>query len=119
MRKKIILNGNNFSNLSEFYDEVEKVFTKDLNWKIGRNPNALNDILWGGFGLHDYEEPIIICWKNSEKSKKDFGYTETIKYFENILKTCHPSNELHVKEKLEHAKHNISKTLFDIILDII
>ena len=44
MRKKIILNGNNFSNLSEFYDEVEKVFTKDLNWKIGRNPNALNDI---------------------------------------------------------------------------
>lgn len=70
--KKFIINGNNFSNLDEFYNEVEKVLTKDLK-EFGRNLDAFDDILWGGFGKFEYEEPIALIWKNAEKSRRDLN----------------------------------------------
>ncbi len=75
MKNKVfVLDGNKFDTIEGFYDEVERVLTKDLNWKTGRNLNAFNDVLWGGFGAFEYEEPIDIIWENSTKSKSDLGY---------------------------------------------
>jgi RNAse (barnase) inhibitor barstar len=73
MTKEIIIDGNSFGTLLEFYDEVENKFTKGLNWKIGRNLDALDDVLTGGFGVHEYEEQIRIKWVNSDTSKTDLG----------------------------------------------
>jgi len=76
MRRELIIDGNNFNNMAGFYCEVENVFTKNLNWKIGRNLNAFNDVLRGGFGVHEYAEPIKVIWIDFEKSRKDLGYNE-------------------------------------------
>ena len=69
-KPEYIINGNKFSNSNSFYNHIEKVFTNGLNWKIGRNLNAFNDVLSGGFGEFDCEEQIILNWKNIEKSKE-------------------------------------------------
>ncbi|MEQ8243496.1 barstar family protein [Fulvivirga sp.] len=65
-----IIDGAKFSSKNGFYDYVEKHFTQGLNYKIGRNLDALADVLGGGFGMHDCDEHIIIKWKNLEKSRK-------------------------------------------------
>lgn len=70
--KEFILDGNNFSNVEDFYNEIDKLLTKDLEWKTGHNLDALNDLLRGGFGVFD-DEPIKIKWINYEKSKNDLG----------------------------------------------
>jgi len=114
-----IINGENFSNLQEFYDEVEAQLTKNLDWKIGRNLSAFNDVLRGGFGLHEYEEPLYLKWINLSKSKMDFGWTATIKYLEDKLKNCHPTNVESVLADLEYAKNKNGQTLYEIILGII
>ncbi len=67
----LIIDGNNFETLEEFYSEADKVLTKGPTWDTGHNLNAFNDLLRGGFGIHDYEEPIKLIWKNSTKSKSD------------------------------------------------
>jgi hypothetical protein len=38
----------------EFYDEVENKLTNGLNWRIGRNLDEFDDVLKGGFGIHEY-----------------------------------------------------------------
>ena len=73
MRREIIIDGKNFDDIAGFYCEIENVFTMDLGWKIGRNLDAFNDVLHGGFGVHEYGEPIKVIWKNFGKSKKDLG----------------------------------------------
>jgi RNAse (barnase) inhibitor barstar len=118
MIKDIIIDGDNFSTLMEFYDEVENKLTRGLDWRIGRNLDAFNDVLSGGFGVHEYEEFIRIKWVNAEKSKKDLGQVETIKYFEEKLKKCHPTNISSVAKDLELAKDGKGQMLFDIIVDI-
>ena len=40
---------------------------------MGRNLNAFNDILRGGFGRHEYGQPIHIRWLAYEKSFRDLG----------------------------------------------
>ena len=62
--KTFILDGNRFDDLEGFYCEIDRLLTKDLTWKTGHNLNAYNDLLRGGFGVHEYGEPIIIKWLN-------------------------------------------------------
>lgn len=71
--KTITINADNFSTLDGFYDEIDNVLTRGLDWQTGHNLDAFNDLLRGGFGVHDYEEPINLIWQNSAKSKKDLN----------------------------------------------
>lgn len=67
----ITIQENNFSNLTEFYDEIERKMTSGLDWNIGRNLNAFNDLLREGFGVHDCDENYKLIWENSQKSKSE------------------------------------------------
>ena len=117
--KKIIIDGNNFSNEEEFYNEIDKLLTKDVTFKTGHNLDALYDILKGGFGVHEYNEELEITWINASKSKIDLGYKETIKHWEKILKKCLSANKENINNKLQNAKRKTGPTLFEIIIDII
>lgn len=59
-RQEFTIDGRHFFTMAGFYDEIESVFTCGLDWKSGRNLNAFNDILRGGFGRHEYGQPIHI-----------------------------------------------------------
>ncbi len=117
--KEIIIDGNLFFDLEGFFNEIDNIFTKDLDWQTGHNLDAFNDLLRGGFGVHGYGEPIKIIWLNGLKSKSDFGFDSTIKYLTNKISTCNPINVENVKADLEKAKIHQGKTLFEIIIEII
>ena len=74
MNKKVItINGVNFSDLETFFCEIDNLLTKDLDWKTGHNLNAFNDLLWGGFGVYEYEEKVIMRCINFAESKENLG----------------------------------------------
>jgi RNAse (barnase) inhibitor barstar len=118
-KKTILLDGNEFSDLETFYDAVENALTKDLGWDMGRNLDAFHDVLRGGFGVYEYGEPVRLIWLHSDKSRKDFGWEETVKYLSAMLTTCHPTNVEFVNRDLALAKNRKGKTLFELIIDII
>ena len=86
-----ILDGNNFSNMESFYREIDKLLTKNLQWKTGHNLNAFNDLLRGGFNVHEYNEPITIRWINYGKSKKELG-DEMVLILLEIMLNCDDSD---------------------------
>jgi RNAse (barnase) inhibitor barstar len=119
LKKTITLDGTKFSTFETFFNEVENKLTQNLEWKIGRNLDAFNDILCGGFGIHDWDDYLVIKWSNSHKSQNDLGWNETIKYLENKLESCDISNTQNVSKDLELAQQHIGKTLYEIIVGII
>ena len=120
MNKQIItINGNNFSDLESFYDEIDRVLTKDLDWETGHNLDAFNDLLRGGFGIYEYEEPIKLTWENISKSKSDLGLEATKKWYERKISENKTINQQFFKDKLKELTENNGQTLFDIILEII
>ena len=102
-RQAFTIDGRHFSTMAGFYDEAEQVFTCGLNWKIGRNLNAFNDILRGGFGRHEYGEPIHIKWIAYQKSVRDLGQETIDTITEIILDTCNFDREQNFT-KILHEK---------------
>jgi RNAse (barnase) inhibitor barstar len=126
MSKKIYtLDGNNFSTLEGFYDEITNVIiAPDVYW--GRNLDAFNDILRGGFGTPD--EGFILVWKHAYKSRKDLGYPETLRWREKKLSTKYQNDDPDpvvqnnlklLNSEIELAKQNRGETLFMTLVDII
>ncbi len=123
MQKQMItINGNNFSDLNGFYDEIERVLTKNLGWRIGRNLDAFEDILYGtGYGVFEVTDSIKLVWENFSKSQVDLGLEETRKYYESIISNIdmEPENRSYFKEKFKELNLKKGKTLCEIIVEII
>ena len=85
--------------------------------KWGKNLDAFNDILRGGFGTP--EEGFVLKWLNSSISKDCLGYPETVRQLENRLNRCHPSNREFVSNDLAKAKLHEGATVFDWLVEII
>jgi RNAse (barnase) inhibitor barstar len=116
--KSFVINGNNFSDLSSFFDEVENVLT-DKTSEFGRNFDAFNDVLRGGFGKYDYNESVELIWKNSKKSRRDLDFPQTVIYLADWLRHAQEDSKNSVKEALDTANNQAGPTLYDIILEII
>ena len=84
MMRTYIIDGNKFSNIEGFFDEIDLIMTKGISFKTGHNLNAFRDILYGGFGYHEPGEPFVIKWLNYQKSRKELGDTIMLAIIDNI-----------------------------------
>jgi RNAse (barnase) inhibitor barstar len=110
-----LIDGNNFSTLEEFFDEVERVLVSSRSW--GRNLDAFNDVLRGGFGTP--EGGFVLKWRHSERSRHHLGYDETIRQLQLRLKTSHPASRAAIMHDLQLATNRTGPTVFDWITTII
>ena len=114
-KKTLHVDGSEFSTLEGFYDHVSLRIIPGAEW--GRNLDAFNDILRGGFGTP--EEGFIFCWDNHEISKRNLGYDETARQLRKRLGRCHPSNIASVENYLAEALKQEGPTVFDWLVEII
>lgn len=119
MSKRIVIDGERFNNIEEFYCEVDRVLTRGLSWETGHNLDAFNDLLCGGFGVHEYGEKLEIQWINAKKSKNNLGYKATAEYYRQLMQKCHPDNIEYIKTLLLEAEAQKGETLMDMIVNII
>lgn len=109
------IDGTAFTTLEGFYDEVTTKIVSGASW--GKNLDAFNDILGGGFGSP--EEGFILVWRNSELSRRNLGYAETVRQLKLRLERCHPSARESVRNELKMAERRRGPTVFDWLVDII
>src|SRR5688572_6749974 len=109
------IDGRDFSTLEEFYDVVSRVLIPNAEW--GRNLDAFNDILRGGFGTP--EDGFVLRWTHSGLSQERLGYAETARQLERRLGRCHPLNREIVRSDLERARKNEGPTVYDWLVEII
>jgi hypothetical protein len=116
MLKPIIeIDGARFDTLEGFWDEVSAHLIPGFEW--GRNFDAFNDILRGGFGTTD--GGFKLRWLNFQRSRELLGYVETLRWLEGKIQHCHPENVEIVKREIELARRSEGPTVLDIILVII
>ena len=116
MSKPVItIDGACFSSLEEFFEHFQTRALNGARW--GRNLDAFNDVLRGGFGTP--EEGFVLVWKNHELSRGRLGYSETQRVLRKRLLTCHPENVARVTRELENAEACEGTTVFDWLVEII
>jgi len=109
------IDGGTFCTLEEFYGAISRTLIPGVDW--GRNLDAFNDILRGGFGTP--EEGFVLRWKNSQRSRERLGYPETVRQLEQRLRACHSTSRPQVQKDLDDAKTQVGPTIFDQLVAII
>ncbi len=116
MPKPIIeIDGSRFDTLNDFWEEISVRLIPGARW--GRNFDAFNDILRGGFGTP--EGGFRFRWVNFHRSRETLGYPETICWLEKKVQQCHQDNVEFVKREIEAARCGEGPTIADIIINII
>ncbi len=109
------LEGTRVATLEDFFAEVGRVLIPGAAW--GRNLDAFEDILRGGFGTPDGGFTLI--WRDAARSRRQLGYPETVRQLERRLARCHPSNRARVAAELARARRGEGPTVFDWLTAII
>lgn len=109
------IDGAHFSSLEGFWDEVERVLIPGAAW--GRNLDAFNDILRGGFGTP--EGGFTLRWRNAARSRETLGHEETARWLEARLPKVHPTNRDDFRRRLKDARAGRGETLFETLVDLI
>ena len=117
--KKIIIEGKNINNIETFYEEVNRVFMSQENWKIGQSLDAFNDLLYGSFGEIKGKEKIQLIWKDMEQNQKSLGFQTTLEFYQNKLKSPEIFNRKFVLSKIDELHNGVGLTFFEIVLEII
>lgn len=119
MRRVIIIDGHKFTDLEGFFCQADKLFIASGSTVQGHNLDAFNDLLRGGFGVHEVGEPIVIKWINYGESRKALGYEETARYYKDKLEKTRFSDNYVLKRRMEQALEHKGRTLLDMITGII
>ena len=117
--KKIIIEGKNINNIETFYEEVNRVFMSQENWKIAQSLDAFNDMLYGSFGEIKGKEKIQLIWKDMEQNQKSLGFQTTLEFYQNKLKSPQIFNRKFVLSKIDELHNDVGFTFFEIVLEII
>jgi len=109
------IDGDRFDDLAGFYDAISGILAPGVFW--GRNLDAFNDVLRGGFGTP--EGGFVLRWRHASRSRDRLGYPETVRYLEQKLTRCHPTNRELVRQELDDARAGRGQTLFELLVDIV
>lgn len=119
MIKQLVINGDHINDIPTFYEEINRVFMQDEDWKIGNSLDAFNDLLYGGVGVINGAEPVVLQWLNIDKSREALGYETTIRYYKDKLQPGSPYNQTYFTEQLSALENGRGQTYMDIVLEII
>jgi RNAse (barnase) inhibitor barstar len=114
-KPQIEIDGERFSTLEEFFEHFQEQALEGVSW--GKNLDAFNDVLRGGFGTPD--GGFVLRWKNHQISKQRLGFGETERQLTKRLRVCYPMNTEAVQEQLASAQQHIGSTVFEWLLEII
>ena len=119
MKKEIQIDGAKIQDLTSLYKEFNDKLMPNEDWELGESLDALDDLLYGGFGEINGNEAIHFVWTDFERMKELFGYDFTLNFYQNKLKYPEVFNVELIQNSIEELQNGNGKTYFEIILEII
>jgi|SRR5690606_10586879 len=115
----LTLDGNNFSDMEGFYKSAYAILTKDLDWIVAHNFDALHDILYGGFGVYTPQDHVTLKWFRFSKSMRDLGREHSIAYYRWRAAALSGDRARYFNAKADDLEKGEGQTLIDTILEIL
>ncbi|MDN3496669.1 barstar family protein [Planococcus sp. APC 4015] len=110
------IDGSAIRGIPSFYDELNRVFMTGEDWRLGESLDALDDMLYGGYGALAGADGIRIVWTDHDASRRALGREATAEYYREKLRHPEIYDATHFRRRL--AGLPTGPTYFEIILDI-
>ncbi|EFL13096.1 barstar family protein [Streptomyces sp. C] len=117
MTTTYVLDGALIHTLDDFWRVVGEAVNGPGGY-FGKNLDAFNDCLRGGFGTPE-DGSFTLEWHDHRRSRQALGHEETARVLEDRLRRCHPTHRERVAQDLAAARGGRGPTVFDWLVEII
>lgn len=114
----LVLQGSAVSDIPSFYAEINRVFMAGEDWQLGQSLDALDDMLYGGFGVLVGHESATLIWRDIEHSRSALGEETTRAWLQAKLDAEGSFNVRAITAQLEALGAGEGKTYFQIVMEI-
>lgn len=119
MTATFTVEGSRIHDIASFYDEINRVFMVGEDWRLGPSLDALDDMLYGGYGALHGADRAVIVWNDFAFSENSLGQAATREYYRAKLTKPETFNAALFQRKLDELEHGTGQTYFEIVLEII
>lgn len=119
MSRTLTLDGRRIRDLASFYAEINRVFMTGVDWPLGHSLDALDDMLYGGYGALDGDAPVTLVWTDFEKNRRDLGIDVTRAWLQDKLDTPGRYDKARIRRDVDALEAGDGLTFFDLVLEII
>lgn len=116
----LALAGSEINDIPSFYAEVNRVFMADEDWQLGHSLDALDDMLYGGYGVLAGHESATVIWQDMKHSRSALGEETTRAWLQGKLAGAGGGvfNEATIEAQLKALDAGAGKTYFQIVIEI-
>ncbi|MET0328131.1 MAG: barstar family protein [Luteimonas sp.] len=114
----LTLDGRRIHDIASFYDEVNRVFMAGVDWQLGHSLDALDDLLYGGYGALDGDAPVTLVWTEFARSRDVLGIGTTRAWLD-ARRGSGRHDGARLQRELDALEAGTGPTYFEIVLEII
>jgi RNAse (barnase) inhibitor barstar len=117
--KTLSIIGRNINDIETFYAEINRVFMAEEDWRLADSLDALNDLLYGAYGVIKGREPVRIVWHDIAASRSALGVETTRAFLAEKLQRPGFYNVNAIGRQLDALDRGKGQTYFEIVIKII
>ncbi|RMX05697.1 ribonuclease inhibitor [Corticibacter populi] len=115
----LTIDGARIDSIAGFYAEINRVFMAQEDWQLGASLDALNDMLYGGYGAAQGNAPVRLRWLNAEHSRSRLDVAATRAHYLDKLARPDTFNHKHWLGTLHALEAGHGPTYFEQICQVI
>ena len=119
MTKTLTLVGADIHDISSLYDEINRVFMAGEDWRLGPSLDALDDMLHGGYGAIDGDEPILLVWRDFDRMQRVLGLETTRTFLKRKLERPEVFDTARIRRQLDALERGAGQTYWEMVLEIL
>jgi RNAse (barnase) inhibitor barstar len=114
----LVLAGSAINDIPSFYAEINRVFMAGEDWQLGHSLDALDDMLYGGYGVLAGRENTTLIWQDIEHARSALGEEATRAWLQAKLDAEGTFNVRMIAAQLEALDACEGQTYFQIVMEI-
>jgi hypothetical protein len=118
MSLSLQIDGAAITDIASLYIEINRVFMAGESWQLGPSLDALDDLLYGGYGALRGHATATVVWRESNHSRTALGRDTTRAWLLAKLERPAAFNTDALVRQLAALDHGEGQTYFEIVLEI-
>jgi len=114
----LVLDGSAIHDIPSFYAEINRVFMASEDWQLAPSLDALDDLLYGGYGALAGHASATVHWTHIAHSRAALGAAATRAWLQEKLAQPGTFNAGSIGAQLDALERGGGQTYFDIIMDV-
>lgn len=119
MKLVLQIEGAAINDIASLYAEINRVFMAGEDWQLAPSLDALDDLLYGGYGALAGHAQATLIWRDIAHSRTALGMETTRQWLQAKLDTPGSFNTQAIARQLQALQQGEGPTYFEIVIEIV